>query len=132
MAYVIALDAMGGDDAPGAIVNGALMATEAFADVTIRLFGRSDAIKPLVNGAKRIEIVDCPDVIGMDESPVMAVRQKEHSSLVETLMDVKNGNSQAAISAGSTGAVMFGGMAKVGRVKGIYRPALAVVLPGRN
>ncbi|MDO4546585.1 MAG: phosphate acyltransferase PlsX [Clostridia bacterium] len=132
MAYVIALDAMGGDDAPEAIVNGAKLAVEKYDDVTLRLHGMARVIKDMVGSCPRIDIVDADEVIGMDEAPAMAVRQKENSSLVKTIIDVRDGLAQAAISAGSTGAVMFAGMAKAGRVKGIYRPALAVVLPGRQ
>ena len=133
--YVIALDAMGGDNAPDAIVEGALRALRKFRDIRILLVGPEDKLRGMVAGADvvdRIEIVNATEVIGMDESPMMAVRKKKDSSLVVAMNLVREGKAGAVVSAGSTGAVLAGGMFKIGRIQGIERPALAPVLPGLN
>ncbi len=132
----VAVDAMGGDNAPGAVVEGSLMALREMPDLRILLCGPTEALKPLVAGAgdvkERIEIREAPEVIGMHDAPVLAIRRKTGSSMVVALMAVKNGEAQAALSAGSTGALLAGGMLRVGRIKGIDRPALSPVLPGRK
>ncbi|MGN0742269.1 MAG: phosphate acyltransferase PlsX [Candidatus Fimadaptatus sp.] len=129
----IAVDAMGGDNAPGAVVEGCLMALRERADIAVTLAGQRDKLEPLLkdagDAAGRVEILDAPDVIGMDEAPVMAVRRKPNSSMVKALDEVKRGAAQACVSAGSTGALLAGGMFRVGRIKGIERPALGVVIP---
>lgn len=133
---IVAVDAMGGDNAPGAVVEGSLMALREMPDLKIMLCGPTDTLKPLLNEAgdlmARIEIREAPDVIGMHEAPALAIRRKTNSSMVVALMAVKNGEAQAALSAGSTGALLAGGMLRLGRIKGIDRPALAPVLPGRK
>lgn len=105
-------------------------------DLRILLCGPTEALKPLTAGAgdvkERIEIREAPEVIGMHDAPVLAIRRKTGSSMVVALMAVKDGQAQAALSAGSTGALLAGGMLRVGRIKGIDRPALAPVLPGRK
>ncbi len=126
--YVIAVDAMGGDHAPEAIVAGAKAALRAFGDIQIRLCGRREVLEAAAG--ERIAIVDAREVIEMDESPMLAVRKKADSSLVRALMEVREGRAQAVVSAGSTGALLAGGMFKVGRISGIDRPALAPVMPG--
>jgi len=132
--YVIALDAMGGDHAPGAIVEGAIRALRKYKDIKILLTGPEEQLKQLTASAgdvkSRIEIVNATEVIGMDESPMMAVRTKKDSSLVVAMNAVREGRAAAVVSAGSTGAVLAGGMFKIGRIPGIERPALAPVLPG--
>ena len=132
----VAVDAMGGDNAPGAVVEGSLMALREMPDLRILLCGPTEALKPLTAGAgdvkERIEIREAPEVIGMHDAPVLAIRRKTGSSMVVALMAVKDGEAQAALSAGSTGALLAGGMLRVGRIKGIDRPALAPVLPGRK
>ena len=129
----IAVDAMGGDNASGAVVEGCLMALRERADIAVTLAGPRDKLEALLEGAGdaagRVEILDAPDVIGMDEAPVMAVRRKPNSSMVKALDEVKRGAAQACVSAGSTGALLAGGMFRVGRIKGIERPALGVVIP---
>lgn len=126
--YVIAVDAMGGDHAPDAIVAGAEAALKAFDDIVIILCGRKEALKAAES--ERLRIIDARDVVEPEESPMLAVRKKPDSSLVRALMEVREGRAQAAVSAGSTGALLAGGMFKVGRIQGIDRPALAPVLPG--
>lgn len=132
--YVIALDAMGGDHAPDAIVEGAIRALRKYKDVKILLTGPEEKLKSLTAGAAdvqdRLEIINASEVIGMDESPMMAVRKKKDSSLVVAMNAVREGRAGAVVSAGSTGAVLAGGMFKIGRIQGIERPALAPVLPG--
>ena len=132
----IALDAMGGDNAPGAAVEGCLMALKERDDISVILVGQSDNIEPLLANARelreRIEIVDAPDVITMHDAPVMAVRRKPNSSLVKAMDMLKTGDAQACVSAGSTGAILAAGMFRVGRIPGIDRPALASVIPSTN
>ena len=117
--YVIALDAMGGDNAPLCNVEGAVLALRRFSDVRILLAGPSAQLEPLLANAgdvrDRIEIIEAGEVIGMDESPMLAVRE---------------GRADAVVSAGSTGAVLACGMLRIGRIPGVERPALGPVLPG--
>lgn len=132
----IAVDAMGGDNAPDAVVAGCLMALEKRADISVVLAGQPDRIKPLLKDAgdkmSRIEILEAQDVISMHEAPAMAVRRKPNSSMVKALDTIRNGETQACVSAGSTGALLAGGIFRVGRIKGIDRPALATVIPSTN
>lgn len=135
--YRVAVDAMGGDNAPGAVVEGALMAARVYPDVQLMLFGPAGQLKNLLGAAAqdvagRIEIVDASDVIDIHEPPMLAVRRKTASSLVMAMMAVKEGRAQAVVSAGPTGAVLAGGVLRVGRLEGIDRPALCPVLPGRK
>ena len=136
MEYIIALDAMGGDNAPDEIVRGGLMALRQYKEMGLLLAGPEARLKPLLNGADdvidRVEILPADDVITNDEPPMLAVRRKVNSSLVQCMIAVREGRAQAAVSAGSTGAVLAGGMLRVGRIPGIERPALAPVLPGMN
>ncbi len=134
--YVIALDAMGGDNAPNATVGGAVLALRRFKDISIILTGPKAEIEALLANAKdvreRIEIIDCSETISMDEPPMLAVRKKVNSSMVQAMLAVREKRAGAAVSAGSTGAVLACGMLRVGRIPGIERPALAPVLPGAN
>jgi glycerol-3-phosphate acyltransferase PlsX len=131
---VIAVDAMGGDNAPRAIVEGSIRALKEFPDLSIKLYGPEAELKALTEDAAdvhaRLQIVHAPDVIDMHEPPVLAVRRKTASSLVMAALAVKGGEAQALLSAGPTGAVLACGMLRVGRIPGIERPALAPVLPG--
>ncbi len=133
---IIAVDAMGGDNAPGAAVQGCLSALHAHDDLVIRLFGRRELVQPYLEAAgserSRIELIDAPDEITMHDEPMLAVRRKTESSMVKALMDVREKRADAAVSAGSTGALFLGGMAYVRVMRGIDRPALAPVLPGLN
>ena len=131
--YIIALDAMGGDNAPDAIVKGAIEALKKYADISILMFGPQARLEKLIEGAddvrSRIEIQDAQEVIGMEEAPMMAVRKKKNSSLVLAMEAVREGRAAAVVSAGSTGAVLAGGMFRIGRIPGIERPATAPVMP---
>jgi len=127
----IAVDAMGGDNAPGAIIEGALLALERHADMEITLLGRIDDMKAVLGDRNpdRITLVDCPSVIETGEDPLRAIRAKKDSSMVQGQMLLKNKQVDAFITAGSTGAAMSGALFNVGRIKGIHRPALAPLLP---
>ncbi len=131
----IAVDAMGGDHAPDAIVAGCLLALKELPDIAITLCGPEERLRPLLSDAgdlaSRIRNLHAPDVIDMHEAPMMAVRKKVDSSMVRALLELKTGVAEAFVSAGSTGAILAGGMIRVGRIRGIERPALAPVLPGR-
>ena len=131
----IALDAMGGDNAPDAICEGALLALKEFSDISIQLYGPEALLRQKTASAdasikNRLEIIDAPDVIDMHDAPMLAVRKKTESSMVKAAVAVREGRADAFVSAGSTGAVLACGMLRVGRIKGIERPALAVVYPG--
>lgn len=131
--YTLAVDAMGGDHAPEITVKGCLEALRAYDDLRIRLFGRVEAIDPLLRDAgaekERIEVFDAREEISNSEPPMLAVRHKADSSLVRAAMDVREGRSAGLVSAGSTGAVLACGMLRIGRIAGIDRPALAAVVP---
>lgn len=132
-AIKVAIDAMGGDNAPGAIVKGAVDAVNTRAGIDIILVGRKDAIeKELAQyayPAERIAIVHADEVIETAEPPVMAVRRKKQSSIVIGMNMVKQKEADAFVSAGSSGAILVGGQVIVGRIKGIERPPLAPLIP---
>lgn len=129
----VAVDAMGGDYAPLEIVKGAVEAVAENSSVVISLVGKEDAVKAEL--AKydypkdQIEIVNATEVIEMAEPPVMAIRKKKDSSIVKGMMLVKEGNCDAFVSCGSTGAVLVGGQVLVGRIPGVERPPLAPLIP---
>ena len=129
----IFLDAMGGDNAPKATVEGAVEALRRFPDLTISLAGDLAQVKPLLQDCDdvmpRITLVDAPEVITNDESPVMGVRTKKNSATVIGMLQLRDGEVDGFVSAGSTGAVLAGGMFRLGRIPGIERPALAPLLP---
>lgn len=125
----IAIDAMGGDNAPQAIVEGAQQAIQQFNDLSIVLVGDTEKITPFLKNKERITIHHTTEeILGTDE-PVRAVRRKKEASLVIAANLVKSGEVDACISAGNTGALMAAGLFVVGRIDGIERPALAPTLP---
>lgn len=128
----ILIDAMGGDYAPLSIVEGAIEAVKEIKDEII-LIGDEDLVKNTlkVKGYKgdRISVVHASQVIGNDEAPVRAVRSKKDSSIVKGLNMLKNGEADVFLSAGSTGALLAGGLFILGRIQGIDRPTLATVYP---
>ncbi len=132
--WIMAVDAMGGDNAPGAVCEGAVLALREMPDIRVKLFGREEEIRACLpehqDVADRLEVVDARDVIDMHEAPMMAVRRKTESSMVKAMLALKNGEADAFVSAGSTGAVLAGGMTRVGRIRGIERPAIATMVPG--
>ncbi len=130
----IFLDAMGGDHAPNAAVEGAIEALSLDKDLTITLAGDEKKIEALLVETateikKRMIILPTEDEITNHDAPVMAVRRKTKSAIVQGMMQLKEGKVDAFVSAGSTGAVLAGGMFRLGRIEGIERPALAPLLP---
>lgn len=125
----IAIDAMGGDNAPEAAVKGALKALSAYEDLTMILVGDENKIAPYLSGQKNIEIIHTEEKISSDDEPVRAVRKKKNASMVLAAKEVKEGRADACISAGNTGALMASGLFNVGRINGIDRPALSPTLP---
>ncbi len=129
----VAVDAMGGDNAPGEVVKGAVDAVNAETKIKVFLVGRENVIKEELGkytyNAEQVEVVHAEEVIETGEPPVMAIRKKKDSSIVKAMYMVKNGECDALVSAGSTGAVLVGGQVIVGRIKGVERPPLAPVIP---
>ena len=129
----VAVDAMGGDKAPGEIVRGAAEALAADSSIHVTLVGREDEIKGALEGLsypqERLAVCPASEVIEMAEPPVHAIRTKEDSSIVRGLRLVRTGECDAFVSAGSTGAVLAGGQMLIGSLKGIERTPLAPVLP---
>jgi glycerol-3-phosphate acyltransferase PlsX len=126
----IAIDAMGGDNAPKVVVEGALEAAKEWNDVEIILVGDSAAIeKYLVVKPANIRVVHTTEVIEADDEPVKAVRRKKDASMVVAGRLVREKEAEAMISAGNTGALMATGLLIVGRIDGIERPALAPMIP---
>jgi glycerol-3-phosphate acyltransferase PlsX len=120
----VAVDAMGGDRAPEEIVAGALEA--ASADVEPVLFGRREVVEPL---AGELEVVECQDVVAMDEKPSDAARDKRESSMFAACRAVAEGSANAVVSAGNTGAMLAAGLVEIRRLPDVHRPAIAAVLP---
>ena len=129
----VAVDAMGGDNAPVEIIKGAIEAVNESSQVKVFLTGQEEIIKKELAGyaynAEQIEVVNASEVIGTAEAPVMAIRKKKDSSIVRALNLVKNGTCDGYVSAGSTGATLVGGQLIVGRIKGVERPPLAPLIP---
>ncbi len=129
----IAVDAMGGDNAPVEIVKGAVEAVKLHTDIQVILVGPEDVIAKELSGysypKERVTIQHASEVIGTDEAPVAAIRDKQDSSIVVGAKMVKAGEADAFVSAGSTGAVLTAGTLIVGRVKGVERPPLATPIP---
>jgi glycerol-3-phosphate acyltransferase PlsX len=124
----VAVDAAGGDHAPGEVVKGALQA--AGGNIAVILVGAAVELGELVGGPlPSVSIVDAPEKIGTDEEPVRAVRGKPRSSLVVAAKLVGDGDADAVVSAGSTGAVLAAALLHVHRLRGIARPAICAVLP---
>ena len=120
----VAVDALGGDRAPGEVVAGALEAA-------------SDAIQPVLFGpagidAGGLELIETTQAIAMDEKPADAVRAKPDSSLVRACVAVREDRADAVVSAGNTGAVLAAGLVHIRRLRGVNRPGIAVVLPSRR
>ena len=135
MAYKVkvALDAMGGDNAPEQIVKGAVDAVNLDEQIFVYLVGKQELVneelKKYTYNKKQIEVVNATDVIETGEAPVMAVRRKKDSSLVKALTMVKEKKADAFVSAGSSGAILVGGQVIVGRLKGVERPPMAPLIP---
>nr|WP_121509653.1 phosphate acyltransferase PlsX [Mesotoga sp. H07pep.5.4] len=130
----IALDAFGGDNAPQVNVDGAFLALKEFQDLEILLVGREEDLKPLIKESpetSRISIVDAREVFPMSEKPSLLLRKKE-TSLYKAAIQVKDANADALVSAGNTGGVLAAALFVVGRIKGVDRGAIAVLVPSKN
>ncbi len=129
----VIVDAMGGDHAPQAVVEGCAMALNSMPEMHVTLVGRKDAILAELEkhetDTSRINIVDAAEIIDMAEPPVEAIRKKRNSSLVKGLELLRDGQGDAFITAGSTGATIAGATLIVKRLPGVKRPALAPLLP---
>lgn len=125
----IAIDAMGGDYAPKAIVEGVNQAIQVFSDIEIQLYGVESKIREFLTVNERVQIIHTDEKISSDDEPAKAIRRKKGSSMVLAAQAVKNGESDAVISAGNTGALLASGIFIIGRIKGIDRPGLMSTLP---
>ena len=132
----VALDAMGGDNAPHEIVKGAIDALSQRDNLYVYVVGRQDAINAELSkysyDKNRLEVVDASEVIETAEPPVMAIRKKKDSSIVKAMNLVKDKTCDAFVSAGSSGAILVGGQVIVGRIKGVERPPLAPLIPTKD
>ena len=134
----VALDVMGGDNAPYEIVKGAVLAVTENKDLKVYLVGQSAVVQDTLNRLRgegleinmnALEIIEASEVITNDEAPVMAIRKKKDSSISVAMRLVKEEKADAFVSAGSTGAVLVGGQLVVGRLKGVERSPLASLIP---
>jgi glycerol-3-phosphate acyltransferase PlsX len=130
----VAVDAMGGDHAPGEVVKGAVQAASELG-IDITLVGHDKIIQEVLRAwpsTHRISIYHCEEVVRMDESPLKAVRQKKDSSIRVAFNLIKRGEVDAIVSAGNSGATLAAGILTLGRVEGVERPALAGIFPGER
>lgn len=129
----VAVDAMGGDNAPFVTVKGAVDAINECNNLKVFLVGKEDKVKEELSkytyDSSRIEVVNATEEIEMAEPPVMAIRTKKDSSIVKAMYMVNHGEADAYVSAGSTGATLVGGQVIVGRLKGVDRAPLAPLIP---
>ena len=129
----VAVDAMGGDNAPFVTVKGSVDALKESKALKIFLVGQRDKVESELSKYEydhdRLEVVDATEVIDMAEPPVMAIRKKKDSSIVKAMYMVNHGEADAYVSAGSTGATLVGGQVIVGRLKGVDRAPLAPLIP---
>ncbi len=133
----VVVDIFGGDNAPYEIIEGCLVAMRNIPHISVVMCGKKDIIEQYLSNKKydksRVEIVDAEDVITNDEVPTVAIRTKRNSSLVRALEYARdNDDVLGMVSAGSTGAVLAGATLKIGRIRGVQRPALAPLLPTVN
>ena len=132
----IIVDVLGGDNSPNAVIQGAVNALEAADDFSIILSGDEWTIKEQLQVigyvGDRITVLHAPEEISCNESPTVAIKRKKESSLVKALRAVADGEADAIVSAGSTGAVLAGATLIVKRIKGILRPGLAPILPSEK
>ncbi len=129
----VAIDAMGGDHAPGEIIKGAVGALSLLDDLHLILVGKQGEIEEVLSGlnypSDRIEILHAEEVILSDDDPGLSIRSKKKSSMVKALQTVRSGQADAVLSAGNTGALMAGGLLFLGRLENINRPALLTPVP---
>lgn len=133
---IVALDSMGGDNAPSQMVKGAVDAAGKNTNVKIKLVGIQEVLEKELSqyeyNREQIEVVHASEVIETGEPPVEAIRKKKDSSLVIAMNMVKEGEADALVSAGNSGAILVGGQVIVGRIKGIERPPMAPLIPTAN
>jgi glycerol-3-phosphate acyltransferase PlsX len=134
-APLVAVDAMGGDRAPAAVVAGALLSAEA--GISVLLVGQEAVVAPLLDGVDTrallpatVELLHAGEVVAMDDDPAKSVRRKKDSSLVRCAEAVRDGRADAMVSAGNTGATMASALLRMGRIRGIARPAIVTPIPG--
>ena len=127
----IAVDAMGGDNAPGQILDGAAQAAEEYG-IDVSVVGLPGAVQPLLERYPKLTMVPCTQVIGMDEHPAQAVRSKPDSSMNVCARMCREGRADGWISAGNSGAIMATALFVQGRIRGVERPALGSVIPTRD
>ena len=131
---LVAVDAMGGDRAPDEVVAGALLSAEA--GISVLLVGQEPVVGPLLEGldsrapAGSVEFLHAGEVVAMDDDPAKSVRRKKDSSLVRCAEAVRDGRADAMVSAGNTGATMASALLRMGRIRGIARPAIVTPIPG--
>ena len=130
----VLLDCFGGDHSPEANVEGALAALDRLSDISLILTGDEAALKRCLDGrryeAARLEIVHAPEVIGCDEKPIDAVRLKKDSSMMKAIRLLRDDESIGAmVSTGSTGALVAAALTRIGRIRGVIRPAFCPILP---
>jgi glycerol-3-phosphate acyltransferase PlsX len=135
VAMRIAVDAMGGDNAPQAVVTGSIKARDEY-NISLVLAGKENEIKKILekntSNFNNIDIIDAGDIITNDDKPVLAIRRKKDSSMVKALYAVKEGRAHGLVSAGSTGALLSGGTLVIGRINGIERPAIGSLIPNMS
>lgn len=133
---VVAVDAMGGDNAPVEIIKGAIEAVNSCDDIMIKLVGVEDVVNQELTKYEydkdKVQVVNATEIIATEEPPVNAIRKKKDSSIVVAMNLVKNKEADAFVSAGSSGAILVGGQLIVGRIRGIERPPLAPLIPTKN
>ena len=129
----VAVDAMGGDHAPEAVVQGVVDALNVSKEIEVLLVGDQTAIEKCLTGAQydktRLQVIHASEVITNNETPTIAIKKKKDSSIVVSQRLVREGKADAFVSAGSTGAVLVGSQVLIGRIRGIERPALAPLIP---
>ena len=129
----VALDAMGGDNAPDEMIRGAIDAVNKAPDINVCLVGQEEKINAFLSSCsynrEQISVVNATEVIETGEHPVNAIRKKKDSSIVKALGLVKSGEADAFVSAGNSGAILVGGQTIVGRIKGVERPPFAPLIP---
>lgn len=129
----IAIDCMGGDNAPGEIVKGAIQAANMNSNIQLKLVGVESAINNELEKYQyqkdQVEVINATEIIETAEPPVVAIRTKTDSSLVKSMKLVKEGVADGMVTAGSTGATLVGGQLLVGRISGVKRPPLAPLIP---
>lgn len=132
----IAVDAMGGDNAPGEIIKGAFQAASGIPLSKVILVGDETSIKKEIDlhslSSQKVEIFHASEVVAMDESPAKAVRRKKDSSICRAVDLVKSGDADAVVSAGNTGAVVAASTLKLRTLQGVERPTIVAVMPTRD